>query len=220
MSDTRQQILEILGGHMSAILARSVLSLSISWSKVDPNRLRPGDDNRLLAELEKGCRLYVRDDTLRQTCMEQMQTLLTINGHTLPPPEEPPRLTRVPVLGESDIVDARGIGRLVCNKLGFSGAMQIKVATAISELARNIVQYADKGEITITTLNGNRRGIEVVARDEGPGIADISLVMSDRYNSRTGMGIGLKGTRNLMDEFDLKSTPGKGTEIRVRKYMD
>ncbi len=219
MNDTRQQILEILSGSMSDILARSVLSLSISWSKVDPNNLRHGDDKRLLVELEKGIRLYVRDDALQRTCMEQMQSLLTINGHTRPSPVAEPQI-RVPVLTESDIVDARGIGRLVCNKLGFSGAMQIKVATAISELARNIVQYAGKGEIIITTLDGNRRGIEVVARDEGPGIADIDLVMSDRYNSRTGMGIGLKGTRNLMDEFDLKSNPDNGTEIRVRKYMD
>ena len=66
MSDTRQQILEILSGHMSAIMARSVLSLSLSWSKVDPNMLRPGDDKRLLTELEKGIRLYVPDDTLRK----------------------------------------------------------------------------------------------------------------------------------------------------------
>jgi len=219
MNDTRQQILEILNGHMSAIMARSVLSLSLSWSKVDPNMLRPGDDKRLLAELEKGIRLYVPDDTLRQKCLQQMQSLLTLNGQTRPPSAAEPPI-RVPVLTESDIVDARGIGRLVCGKLGFSGAMQIKVATAISEMARNIVQYAGKGEITITTLDGDRRGIEVVARDKGPGIADISLVMSDRYHSRTGMGIGLKGTRNLMDEFDLESSPGNGTEIRVRKYTD
>jgi serine/threonine-protein kinase RsbT len=102
--------------------------------------------------------------------------------------------------------------------MGFSMALQVKVATAISELARNIVQYAGAGEVEIGSVQGKTIGIEVVARDRGPGIPHLAEVLDGDYRSMTGMGMGLRGTRNLMDYFDVRTAAGTGTEITVRAF--
>lgn len=125
----------------------------------------------------------------------------------------------IPIDVEGDIVRARGAGRDICRGLGFAEINQVKVATAISELARNIHQYAGRGVITLKTLGAPRPGIEIVARDAGPGIPDTKLVLSGSYRSRTGMGKGLLGARRLMDAFELVSEPGKGTLVTLRKYV-
>jgi serine/threonine-protein kinase RsbT len=93
------------------------------------------------------------------------------------------------------------------------------VATAISELARNIVRYAVRGEIILRLVQNNgKRGIEVVAADDGPGIADIGLAMQDGYSTSGGLGLGLPGTRRLMDDFEITSDFGKGTTVTVRRW--
>ena len=90
---------------------------------------------------------------------------------------------------------------------------------AISELARNIVNYARKGEIHVALVNdGGRRGISVVARDHGPGIADIKLAVQSGYSTSGGLGLGLPGVRRIMDEFDIVSEAGLGTTITVTKW--
>src|SRR5258706_212260 len=93
------------------------------------------------------------------------------------------------------------------------------VATAISELARNIVNYAKRGEIHLGLIsNGTKRGLSVVARDQGPGIADIRLALQAGYSTSGGLGLGLPGVRRIMDEFDIASEPGRGTTITVIKW--
>ena len=125
---------------------------------------------------------------------------------------------RVPVSSDFDLVTARREGRVMAEKLGFSASEATLVATAISELARNIVNYARKGEIHIRPVNdGGRRGIAVVARDQGPGIADINLAMRAGYSTSNGLGLGLPGVRRIMDEFDIASEPGSGTTITATK---
>ena len=93
------------------------------------------------------------------------------------------------------------------------------IATAVSEIARNIVTYATQGEVTLSEVSaGSRRGVQVLARDEGPGIADIELAMRDGYSTGKSLGLGLPGARRLMDEFEIVSVVGKGTTITMRKW--
>ena len=126
---------------------------------------------------------------------------------------------RVPVSSDFDLVTARREGRVMAEQLGFSASEATLVATAISELARNIVNYARKGEIHVALVNdGGRRGISVVARDHGPGIADIKLAVQSGYSTSGGLGLGLPGVRRIMDEFDIVSEPGLGTTITVTKW--
>lgn len=125
----------------------------------------------------------------------------------------------VPVASDDDLVAARREGRILAEQLGFSTSEQTLVATAISELARNIVTYAGRGEIQVGLVhNGNKRGISVIARDEGPGIPDINLALQQGYSTSGGFGIGLPGVRRIMDEFDIASDVGRGTTITITKW--
>lgn len=127
----------------------------------------------------------------------------------------------VAIVEESDVVRARGEGRKLAEMLGFSLLDCTQIATAISELARNILLYVGTGhvELSIIVNDAGARGIEIVAIDNGPGIADLNLVMRDGYTTSGGLGLGLPGTRRLMDEFELKSTIGEGTTVRTIKWL-
>jgi serine/threonine-protein kinase RsbT len=125
----------------------------------------------------------------------------------------------VAINSDQDIVSARQKGRVMANELGFSSGDATLIATAISELARNIVAYARKGQITLKMVNGlNRQGISVVATDDGPGIADIRQALRDGFSTSGSLGLGLPGVRRLMDEFEITSQPGRGTMVAVKKW--
>lgn len=127
---------------------------------------------------------------------------------------------RMPVRNDLDIVSARVQARNMAKDLGFGVIDQARIATAISELTRNIVLYTQGGQILIEAIERDgRRGIEVVCSDQGPGIAEIDLVMQDGYSSQRGLGMGLPGTRRLMDEFDIESQVDIGTTVTVRKWL-
>jgi serine/threonine-protein kinase RsbT len=127
--------------------------------------------------------------------------------------------TRVAITRDADIVTARQKGRDLAAAAGFAGSDLTIIATAISELARNIVLYAQTGEIVLDVIEGSgRRGILVVARDEGPGIADIEQAMRDGFSTGNSLGLGLPGARRLMDEFEIVSELGKGTTVTMRKW--
>jgi serine/threonine-protein kinase RsbT len=131
------------------------------------------------------------------------------------PPE-----TCVPIRSDADIVTARQQGRALAEKLGFTGSDLTVIATAISELGRNILTYAGNGEILLRPAHtGSKRGIIVVARDEGPGIPDVALAMQDAYSTSNSLGLGLPGTRRLMDEFQIDSVVGRGTTVTVKKWV-
>jgi serine/threonine-protein kinase RsbT len=134
-------------------------------------------------------------------------------------PLEYEKEVRVPLSSDIDLVTARREGRMMAEQLGFSASEATLVATAISELARNIVNYARNGEIHVSLVNnGDKRGISVVARDHGPGIADIKLAMQAGYSTSGGLGLGLPGVRRIMDEFDIASERGRGTTVTVTKW--
>ena len=133
-------------------------------------------------------------------------------------------MTAAPEIGvainsDQDIVLARQKGRAKAIELGFSSGDATLIATAISELARNIVVYAGKGRITLKAVNGlNRQGISVVASDEGPGIPDVRQALRDGFSTSGSLGLGLPGGRRLMDEFEITSQPGRGTTVAVKKW--
>lgn len=124
------------------------------------------------------------------------------------------------IRSDLDIVSARVEGRDMAKSLGFGTIDQARIATAISELARNVVLYAGEGTVIIRPAErGTRKGIEVVCADQGPGIEDVGLVMRDGYSTSRGLGMGLPGAKRLMDDFEIDSRIGIGTKILVRKWL-
>jgi serine/threonine-protein kinase RsbT len=131
-----------------------------------------------------------------------------------------PDMRRVGISNELDIVAARVEGRNLAREMGFGIIDQARIATAISELARNVVLYAQRGQITLKAVeNGGKTGLQIICEDEGPGIENVAMVMRDGYSSMQGLGMGLPGTKRLMDEFEIKSEVGKGTTVIVCKWL-
>jgi len=134
-------------------------------------------------------------------------------------PTPAPGEAAIRLLADSDIVTARQRGRALALAIGFSPTEATFIATAISELARNIVRFATSGDITVTRVTeGDAVGILVIARDSGPGIADLDLAMSIGYTTYGGRGLGLPGARRLMDEFEITSELGSGTTVTMTKW--
>lgn len=126
---------------------------------------------------------------------------------------------RVTVHSDADVVIARQRGREIASLLGFSASDLALIATAISELARNIVLYAGTGEIEIGRVDQkDKQGIEIVARDQGPGISNVPQAMRDGFSTSGGLGLGLPGVKRLMDDFEIDSRPGRGTKVSVRRW--
>jgi serine/threonine-protein kinase RsbT len=131
-----------------------------------------------------------------------------------------PEPIRVRIDHDADTVTARQQGRALAAHLGLAATDQALVATAISELARNIVEYAKHGEIILECAEQDgRRGVVVIARDDGPGISDIELAMQDGFTTGNGLGLGLPGVRRLMDDFEIVSQVGKGTTVTAKKWV-
>jgi serine/threonine-protein kinase RsbT len=134
-------------------------------------------------------------------------------------PSVTPDAMQIAINHDGDIVAARQKGRELAARVGFAGSDLTIIATAISEIARNIVVYAKRGEVTLgIEERGGKRGIVVIARDSGPGIPDIALAMRDGYSTANSLGLGLPGARRLMDEFEIVSKVGEGTIITMRKW--
>jgi RNA polymerase sigma factor (sigma-70 family) len=126
---------------------------------------------------------------------------------------------RIPIQTDADVVTARKQGRELAAQAGFSATELTIIATAISEIARNIVMFAERGEVLISLVGENsRQGVTVVARDAGPGISDLKQAVRDGYSGYGGMGLGLPGSRRLMDEFEITSEVDKGTTVTMTKW--
>ncbi len=125
----------------------------------------------------------------------------------------------VTIASDVDVVQARQQGRQLAASAGFSTGDQTVIAAAISEIARNILMYARRGEISLGVVtNGDRQGVVVIARDQGPGIRDIARALQDGYSTSGGLGLGLPGAKRLMDELEVASVVGKGTTVTMRKW--
>jgi len=129
------------------------------------------------------------------------------------------RETALPIKSDLDVLKARQQGKELAAALRFTNTELTIIATAISEIARNTVLYAKTGCLQLKVINQDqRRGLLIIIKDHGPGIADLDLAMQDGYSTSRGLGIGLPGARRLMDEFDISSEVGKGTTITMTKW--
>lgn len=126
---------------------------------------------------------------------------------------------RIDVTSDADIVPARARGRTVAGELGFSRTDATLVATAISEIARNIVVHAGRGEIEVKPVyDHDRRGVMVIARDQGPGIRDVDAALREGFGTKGGLGLGLPGVRRIMDEFVIETSPKRGTTVTMHMW--
>ena len=126
---------------------------------------------------------------------------------------------RIPIEADEDLVTARAEARAMAERLGFPRPDPTLIATAISEIARNIVVHVGQGEIVLRPLEEtDRYGLVVIARDRGPGIRDVEAALRDDYSGRGGLGLGLPGARRLMDDFEIESEPDGGTTVTMRKW--
>ena len=126
----------------------------------------------------------------------------------------------IPINSELDIVVARQKGREMAKEFGFATVDLALIATAISELTRNIISYGKKGTVDLELIEEQgRKGIVVIAKDDGPGIESIELAMQDGYSTSQSLGLGLPGVRRLMDDFDIHSTLGAGTTVTTKKWI-
>jgi len=126
----------------------------------------------------------------------------------------------VPLNGTEDVVRARHRVRDLATELGFDLVAQTRIVTATSELARNTHLHGGGGTLTVTPVqDGRRRGLRLEFIDQGPGIADVSAALTDGWSSGGGLGLGLSGTRRLVDEFRIESTPGSGTRVEVVQWL-
>jgi len=130
-----------------------------------------------------------------------------------------PDEVRVTIGADEDLVSARAQARALADHLGFSRTDATLIATAISEIARNIVVHVGQGEIVLRSMQDERRrGLVVIAHDAGPGIRDVEEALRDGYAGSTGLGLGLPGARRLMDEFEIVSEPERGTTVTMTKW--
>jgi serine/threonine-protein kinase RsbT len=128
--------------------------------------------------------------------------------------------TRIRVERDADVVRVRRAAREFAGRVGFSASEQTIIATAVSEATRNIVRFANRGEVVIEALDDPRSGLRISARDRGPGIEDVERAMHEGYSTYGGLGIGLPGIRRLMDEFAIASEVGRGTTITMTKWLE
>jgi serine/threonine-protein kinase RsbT len=131
----------------------------------------------------------------------------------------PEQAERIAIESDADVVTARQRARALAVGLEMPSTDQTLLATAISEIARNITAYAVRGEVLIDVVHdAGRRGVRVVARDDGPGIENLERALTDGYTTGGGLGLGLPGARRLVDEFDIQTAPGEGTRVTLVKW--
>ncbi len=214
---TFAEICTVLGRHYSASSAQTIARMATRRIRIREHEIPHLRDPRLLlSEIRRGMDLFSAPPPARRRCVQQLEELFAgTNARLLP---KLPALIEVTIVDESHIVEARTKARAMATEIGFSRTEQVKVATIASELARNIYYYAGLGVIAIKRLESPQRGIEIAARDEGPGIDDVDSLLAGSYRSRTGLGLGLIGCRNLSNEFSIDTGPGLGTRVNARMY--
>lgn len=207
-----------VAAHLSRARARLRVEYLLVAEGIDP----PGDRCRpVLRALSLGDRRRQRElDTnghlLSCDCCARVAARLLEHRAAAPTEGE----SRVSVAKDADVVTARQKAREIAEQVGFSATDLTLIATAISEIARNIVKFAEHGEIVITRVSRNGRpGVSVVARDVGPGIADPARAMQDGYSTYHGLGLGLPGAKRLMDRLEISSVVGEGTTVTMEKWL-
>jgi serine/threonine-protein kinase RsbT len=212
------ELTEVLKDFVGTIVARSIVEGAAGRSGIDPETATPAQIPALVDALDLAVQAFVTDPIRERECVCRLSAVLDQRVGGSGTAMSSTRL-HVDIAEEYDIVSARNHARTICDELGFTVSEQVKIATVVSELARNIVLYVGEGRIELELVMGSRRGIEVRAIDEGPGIPNLANVIQGGYSSKTGLGVGLLGSKRLMDEFHIESSPDAGTRVTCRKYV-
>jgi serine/threonine-protein kinase RsbT len=209
-----ERVVGILSRFVSPIKAQGIYRAAVDHCGACPSGGQPVIDARFVEVLSRGLAVFCPDPSSRQRCVQELHALAKAapGAQRLDP-------VVVPVDTEQDIVNARLSARAFAGRLGFGATDQSKIATAVSELARNIHRYAQRGSISVNALDPPRVGLRIVARDQGPGIPNLPLILSGQYKSRTGLGLGLLGCKRLMDEFAVETGPDRGTCVTLAKVL-
>jgi RNA polymerase sigma factor (sigma-70 family) len=217
--DTRSLAAELgsTSGAVAARLNRARARLRVEYLLVSEQVEPPTDRCRpVLLALSGGDRRRQREVDAAHHLLE-CDLCGSISGPLLErgrPPDE----VRVPVQVDADVIAARQAARDLATRLGFDSTDVTLLATAVSEISRNIVRFADSGEVVFEEIGDPRIGIRIVARDSGPGIQDVGQALQDGYSTYQGLGLGLPGARRLVDEFAVTSEPGRGTTVTMTKW--
>ena len=216
MDDATGSVLEALSRYFPSEIARAIHASTLRRARLEAPLAEAGLPVFVTA-LEQSLPMYIVDPARRGECIGAVRRLLpaSVAGAD----ERDLVTTTVRVRSAREVLHASDTARQTARRIGFSALDQTKIATAVSELARNILLYVGDGEVRVSVLTSPRRGIEIVASDTGKGIADVSVVMDEDYRSRTGMGKGLKGTKRLMDHLEIATLPGSGTTVTARKFL-
>lgn len=193
------KIREILERYLSSVIVRSIIQRSLRERNLTPEQFRRGDTYKIYPLIRRGMALFISERD-REKALQELTELCDQTRPASGPCE-------IRITSENDISVVRNEARRVCEEAGAESYTIQKVTTIVSELARNIVSYANEGKLEIVPINNGRRRIIVRASDRGRGIPNIDLVLSGRYQSKTGLGRGLIGTKRLADDFDIKTGP-------------
>lgn len=198
------QLLTVLGRHLSTINAQNVLARALRETHLGAvNGL--DDLRRVQPSIERGLRLFLPHTSVSEVLADLARSFAA----------EPPAPRTIPIRAEDDISDARLSARAMCEQLGARQVVVQKVATVVSELARNIFMYTPGGTIELEPDTRERSSrLTIRALDEGSGIPNLDDIMAGRYRSKTGLGAGLRGTKRLVDRFTIDTGPN-GTRIEI-----
>ncbi len=210
MSEHYEQLTRVLGRYLSPIIAQGVINSALRDLEILPRKLTEADLARVVPRLDNGIRLFI--DGSRQIAIRgELDALLGA-------PRSSPATHTIDIRTEPDISTARLRARALCDELSVRPLLVQKVATIVSELARNIVNYTPGGTVDLAINQGPPRHLRIRATDRGPGIENLEEIYSGRYRSRTGMGKGIVGVKRLADRFDMQS--GRtGTRITVEVLL-
>lgn len=209
MSDL-ETVTRILERHISPITARSVLRHALNEHRLSAATFKMSDLPTINGSLQRGLRLFSTELAANRALKAIAET-----AGAVPATIEP---ASIDINIEADISRARNIARHMCDQAGAKPFSTQKITTIVSELARNIVSYTRGGKVELVLKGGARPSLCIRATDRGPGIPNLAHVMSDEYQSKTGLGRGLSGTKRLADAFDVATAPS-GTQITVEVVL-
>lgn len=202
MADAASRILGVLERHISQINSRAILTRALKANGLENRALQNSQARGVLRSIERSLQVFAVP-SVRTRVMEELWA--AIGG------EKAISSVTVPIHGEEDVGKARLMARSMCLDIGLSSFTMQAIATAVSELSRNIAKYAGKGSVSLSQEEDPRRFV-IVATDEGPGIPNLDEIMSGRYQSKTGMGLGILGTKRMVSNFEITTSP-QGTRI-------
>jgi len=209
MTNTHQRLLGLLRRYISSVNSEAVLNRALRECNIRPEHFTVREVPAVLSRLENGIRLFVPGD--RQQALKEDLDAFIKRG-------EATDKHSIPVMGEDDISRARMLARNLAEDFGAGTSSVQKIATIVSELARNIVSYTNGGNITVSVLETVPRKVRIQASDRGPGITNLDDIISGQYKSKTGLGKGLIGVKRLAHKFDIQ-TDERGTLIDLMVWL-